>query len=79
MEIVGIKSLSDIRDLKTMSELSAVQRTLLQDIASGEVTEREGRPIQKALNALQKKWQKQIHEASTRADYKALITIWGYK
>ena len=79
MQSVGIKSFSDIRDLKTMNELSAAQRALLQDTASGEVTDREGRPIQKALNALQKKWQKQAHEASTRADYKALTTIWGYK
>ena len=79
MQIVGIKSFSDIKDLKTMNELSAAQRALLQDIASGEVTDREGRPIQNELNALQKKWQKQAHEASTRADYKALTTIWGYK
>jgi hypothetical protein len=71
MQIVGIKSLSDIRDLRTMSELGAAQRALLQDIASGEVTDREGRPIQKALNALQK-WQKQTQEASPPADYKAL-------
>ena len=79
MQIVGIKSLSDIRDLKTMSELGAAQRALLQDIASGKVTDRKGRPIQNKLNALQKKWQKQAHEASTPADYKALTTIWGYK
>ena len=79
MQIVGIKSPSDIRDLKTMSELSAAQRALLQDIASGKVTDREGRPIQNGLNALQKKWQKQAHEASTPADYEALTTIWGYK
>ena len=65
MQIVGIKSLSDIRDLKTMSELGAAQRALLQDIASGEVTDREGRPVPKSLNALQKKWQKQTDEAST--------------
>jgi len=62
-----------------MSELGAAQRALLQDIASGEMTDREGRPIQKSLNALQKKWQKQTHEASTSADHKALTTIWGYK
>ena len=79
MQIVGIKSVSDIKDLKTMNELSAAQRALLQDIASGKVTDREGRPIQKSLNALQKKWQKQTHEASTPADFEALTTIWGYK
>ena len=79
MQIVGIKNFSDIKDLKTMSDLSAAQRALLQDIASGKVTDREGRPIQNGLNALQKKWQKQAHEASTPADYKALTTIWGYK
>ena len=79
MQIVGIKSVSDIKDLKTMNELSAAQRTLLQAIGSGTVTVSESRPIQNELNALQKKWQKQAHEASTRADYKALTTIWGYK
>jgi len=79
MQIVGIKSVSDIKDLKTMNELSAAQRTLLQAIGSGAVTVSESRPIQNELNALQKKWQKQAHEASTRADYKALTTIWGYK
>jgi hypothetical protein len=78
MQIVGIKSFSDIKNLKTMNELSAAQRVLLQDIASGKVTDREGRPIQNELNALQKKWQKQAHEASTSADFKALTTIWGY-
>ena len=78
MQIVGIKSFSDIKNLKTMNELSAAQRVLLQDIASGKVTDREGRPIQNELNALQKKWQKQAHEACTPADFKALTTIWGY-
>ena len=77
MQIVGIKSPSDIETLKTMNELSVAQRTLLQAIASGEVTDREGRPIQKALNALQKKWQKQTHEASTPADFESLTTIWA--
>jgi hypothetical protein len=79
MQTVGIQSVSDVKKFKTMTELSTAQRTLLQDIASGEVTDREGRPIQNELNALQKKWQKQAHEASTPADFKALTTIWGYK
>jgi hypothetical protein len=79
MQTIGIKRFSAIKKLKTMKELSATQRALLQDIASGEVTDREGRPIQNELNALQKKWQKQAHEASTPADYKTLTTIWGYK
>ena len=79
MQIVGIKSFADMKNLKTMNELSAAQRALLQDIASGKVTDRKGRPIQNKLNALQKKWQKQAQEASTPADYKALTTIWGYK
>jgi hypothetical protein len=78
VQIVGIKSFSDIKNLKTMNKLSAAQRVLLQDIASVKLTDREGRPIQNELNALQKKWQKQAHEACTPADFKALTTIWGY-
>ena len=79
MKTLGIQSVSDVKKFKTMTELSTAQRTLLQAIASGAVTDREGRPIQNELNTLQKKWQKQTHEASTPADYKALTTIWGYK
>ena len=76
MQIVGIKSFSYIKNLNTMNELSAAQRVLLQDIASGKVTDREGRPIQNELNALKKKWRKQAQEASTAADFKALTTVW---
>ncbi len=46
MQIVGIKSVSDSKDLKTMNELSAALRTLLQAIGSGAVTVSESRPIQ---------------------------------
>jgi hypothetical protein len=33
--------------------------------------------IQKELNALQKNWQKQVNEARTPADFKALESIFG--
>jgi hypothetical protein len=79
MKTLGIQSVSDVKKFKTMTELSTAQRTLLQAIASGAVTVSQWRPIQNELNTLQKKWQKQAHEASTPADYKALTTIWGYK
>lgn len=77
MQILGIKRPSNVNKLKTMSELGAAQQALLQDIASGAVTAAEWRPIQKELNALQKKWQKQAHEACTPADFEVLKSIFG--
>ena len=52
LQTLGIKCPSDVKKLKTMSDLSAAQQALLDDIASRELTVAEGRPIQKELSAL---------------------------
>ena len=77
LQTLGIKCPSDVKKLKTMSELSAAQQALLDDIASRELTVAEGRPIQKELSALQRKWQKQTNEARTPKDFEALKSIFG--
>ncbi len=77
LQTLGIKCPSDVKKLKTMSELSAAQQALLDDIASRELTVAEGRPIQKELSALQRKWQKQANEARTPKDFEALKSIFG--
>ena len=63
LQTLGFKSPSDVKKLKTMNELSAFQRALIEAIASRELTVVECRPIQKELSALQRKWQKQANEA----------------
>ncbi len=77
LQTLGIKSPSDVKKLKTMDELSAVQRVLIQAMASRELTVAQGRPIQKELSALQRKWQKQANEAHTPKDFEALKSIFG--
>jgi hypothetical protein len=77
MQTVGIKSASDVKKLKTMTELPVAQLALLQEIRSGALTNAEWRPIQNELNALQKKWKKQVNEARTPADFEALKAIFG--
>ncbi len=77
LQTLGIKCPSDVKKLKTMSELSAAQQALLDYIASRELTVAEGRPIQKELSALQRKWQKQANEARTPKDFEALKSIFG--
>ena len=60
-----------------MNELSAVQRALIEALASRELTVAESRPIQKELSALQRKWQKQVNEARTPEQFEALKSIFG--
>ncbi len=67
----------NVKKLKTMKELGDAQMALINDITSGAMTLRESRPIQKELNALQRKWQKQLNEARMPADFKALEAIFG--
>ena len=67
----------DVKKLKTMKELGDAQMALIHDITSGAMTLGESRPIQKELNALQRRWQKQVNEARTPADFKALEAIFG--
>ena len=67
----------DVKKLKTMKELAAAQIALIQEIKSGALPEREWRPIQLELNALQKKWQNQVLQARTPEDFKALEAIFG--
>ena len=67
----------DVKKLKTMKELADAQLALIQEIKSGALTVAESRPIQKELNALQRKWQNQVHEARTPKDFKALEAIFG--
>lgn len=77
LQTLGIKSPSDVKKLKTMNELSAVQRALIEALASRELTVAKSRPIQKELSALQRKWQKQANEACTPAELEALKSIFG--
>ena len=64
-----------VKELKTMNELAAAQLALLRDLHSGTVTKAEWRVIQKDLNMLQKKWQKQSYDARTSADFEVLKVI----
>ena len=64
-----------IKELKTMNELAAAQRALLHDMNSGAVTAPESHAFQKQLNALQQKWQKQLHKARTPAEVKAVKAV----
>ena len=68
----------DVRELKTMAELRDAQLALLQDLNSGAVTDREWRPIQTEINALQRKWHKQLHAARTQAELKAIKPIFDH-
>jgi hypothetical protein len=68
----------NVKELKTMNDLAAAQLALLQDLNSEAVTEAEWRVVQKDLNTLQKKWQKQSHDARTSADFEVVKLIFGH-
>lgn len=61
-----------------MSELAAAQLSLLRDINAGAVGNPESRAIQKELNALQRNWQKQLHEARTQEEFIAVQAVFDH-